>query len=43
MNPSQHTTDIIVAMINNKFISTNDEIATAYKEIYKAVYEPLEK
>lgn len=42
MSDTEATSNIIVAMINNKFVSTPEEIATAYKEIFKAVYKPLE-
>lgn len=42
MNETEATSNIIVAMINNKFISTPDEIATAYKIIFNAVLRPLE-
>lgn len=43
MNDKEVTSNIIVAMINNKFIATSEDISTAYKEIFKAVYNPLEK
>lgn len=42
MNEREATSNIIVAMINNKFISTAEEISSAYKEIFKAVYNPLD-
>lgn len=42
MNEIEATSNIIVAMINNKFLSTSDEISIAYKEIFNAVYRPLD-
>lgn len=42
MQPTEATTNIIVAMINNKFLSSPEEISKAYKEIYKAVRRPVE-
>lgn len=40
MNATEAASNIVIAMINNKFISTSEEISTAYKEIYKAVRNP---
>ena len=42
MQSTEATTNIIVAMINNRFISSPEEISKAYKEIYKAVKYPDE-
>lgn len=42
MTPTEATSNIIVAMINNKFINTPEEIAIVYKTIYQAVYSPLD-
>lgn len=40
MNPTEHTTNIVIALINNHFISTPDDIVKAYKTIYNAVENP---
>lgn len=40
MNAVEATSNIIIAMINNKYLSTPEEISSAYKEIYKAVRYP---
>ena len=40
MGATEATSNIIIAMINNKFISTPDEISEAYKSIYSAVRNP---
>lgn len=42
MNETEATSNIVIAMINSKFISMPDEIAEAYKVIYKAVNNPLD-
>lgn len=42
MNATEATANLIVAMINNKFISTSEEIAEAYKIIYKSVRTPYD-
>lgn len=40
MNATEATSNIIIAMINNKFIADSEEISSAYKTIYKAVNYP---
>lgn len=40
MNVTEATSNIIITMINNKYLSTPEEISSAYKEIYKAVNYP---
>lgn len=40
MDSTEATSNIIIALINNHFISSKDDIVTAYKEIYKAVRNP---
>lgn len=40
MNATEATSNIVIAMITSKFISTPEEISSAYKEIYKAVRCP---
>jgi hypothetical protein len=40
MDATEATSNIVIAMINSKFISTPEEISSAYKEIYKAVRYP---
>ena len=42
MNATEATSNIIIAMINNKFIANPEEISSAYKEIYKAVNCPTD-
>lgn len=42
MNPIEATSNIIVAMINNKFINSPEDIATAFQTVYKAVRHPEE-
>lgn len=40
MNATEATSNIIIAMVNSKFISTPDEVAEAYKTIYSVVRNP---
>lgn len=40
MNPTEASSNIIVAMINNGYICTPEDIAEAYKIIYTAVNYP---
>lgn len=40
MGITEATTNIVIAMINIKAVTTPDEISQAYKEIYKAVRNP---
>lgn len=40
MGKIEATTNIIIALINNHFISTPDEIVGAFKTIYEAVEKP---
>ena len=40
MGKIEATTNIIIALINNHFISTPSEIVEAYKTIYKVVENP---
>lgn len=42
MNTVEATSNIIVAMINNRFLSSPKDIAEAYKTIYNAVRFPNE-
>lgn len=42
MNATEATSNIIIAMIDNKYLSTPEEISAAYKEIYKAVDNPAD-
>lgn len=37
MDATEATSNIIVAMINNHFLNTPDEVSDAYKVIYKAI------
>lgn len=41
MNSTEATSNIVVALINAKFISEPEEVAAAYKTIYEAVRNPL--
>lgn len=41
MNPTEATSNIVVALINAKFISDPEEVAEAYKTIFEAVRNPL--
>ncbi len=40
MGKIESTTNIVIALINNHFISTPDQIVEAFKTIYKAVENP---
>lgn len=40
MNTTEAASNIIVAMINNKFIASPEEIAEAYKTIHYAIRYP---
>lgn len=37
MNATEATTNMIVAMIGNKFLASPEDVAEAYKTIYNAV------
>lgn len=39
MNSIEATANMVVALINNKFITNPDDVAQAYKTIYAAVRE----
>ena len=41
MSPSEATSNMVIALINQKFIGTPEEVAIAYKEIFKAVTKPM--
>lgn len=43
MNNAEATSNIIVAMINNKLLNSPEEIAKAIKVIYPAFYDPMDK
>ena len=43
MSPNEVTSNMIIALINQRFISTPEEVTSAYKEIFKAVTKPLDK
>ena len=40
MGKIESTTNIVIALINNHFISTPDQIVEAFKTIYKGVENP---
>lgn len=40
MGATEATSNIIIATINNKFISTPEEISEAYKSIFSAIRNP---
>ena len=40
MNETEATSNIIVAMINNHFISNPEDISSAYKIIFEAISNP---
>lgn len=40
MSQTESTTNIIVAMINNHFICTPEDVSSAYKTIFDAVSHP---
>lgn len=40
MGKLEATTNMVIALINNHFISTPDDIVEAFKTIYKAVENP---
>ena len=42
MDRNEATTNMVVALINLKAITSPDEVAEAYKKIYKAVLNPTE-
>lgn len=42
MNSTEATSNIIIAMINNKFICTPEDVVEAYKVIYPAIRHPDE-
>lgn len=42
MNAAEVSCNIVVAMINNRFLATPEDISEAYKTIYKAVRFPDE-
>lgn len=40
MGKTEATTNMVIALINNHFISTPDDIVKAYKTIYNTVENP---
>lgn len=40
MNNIEATASIVIAMINNKLLTSTDEVSKAYKDIYQSVVEP---
>lgn len=40
MGKLESTTNMVIALINNHFISTPDDVVEAFKTIYKAVENP---
>ena len=40
MGKIEATTNIVVALINNHFVSTPSDVVEAFKTIYKAVENP---
>ena len=40
MNPTEHTTNIVIALINNNRVCTADQACEAYKKIYKTIVNP---
>lgn len=42
MNSTEATANIIIAMINNKYLATPEDVSKAYKEVFKAVRYPDE-
>lgn len=40
MNPTEHTTNIVIALINNSRVSTPDQVCEAYKKIYSTIINP---
>lgn len=43
MNATEATSNIVSALINNRFITSPEKIVKAYKDIYKAVRYPLDE
>lgn len=42
MNPTENASNIIIAMINNNYIATPEQVSEAYKVIYSAIVNPLD-
>lgn len=42
MNSIEATSNIIIALINNRFINSPDDIVEAYQKIHKVVRHPEE-
>ena len=40
MNSIEATSNIIISLINNRFISSPDDIVEAYQKIYKVIKNP---
>ncbi len=40
MGKIEATTNMVIALINNRFIATPDDVVEAFKTIYKAVENP---
>lgn len=42
MSPKDNATNIIIAMINNNYIATPEQVSEAYKVIYSTIVNPLD-
>ena len=40
MSPNQITSNMVIALIEQRFVCSPAEVSEAYKEIYKAVTNP---
>ena len=40
MNPTEATSNIVIALINSKYVQHAKDVPALYKEIYKAVAQP---
>lgn len=40
MNATEHTTNIVIALINNSRIATPEQVCEAYKNIYSTIVNP---
>lgn len=43
MNATEATSNMVTALINNKFITTPNEVVQAYKDIYEIVRYPFDE
>ena len=40
MNATEHSTNIVIALINNNCVNTVDQACEAYKKIYNTIVNP---